>query len=125
MLKWNRIKYIALLSTVAVFTLNSCESSKSTKIKQLLTGDWSLEAATRNGMETGTLDNLFLEFDTDNKKVRTNLSGQTEDYLYEIEQHIVKLNEGKLKLEIESIDDSVLIVNTMIQDTPFKLWFTR
>jgi hypothetical protein len=125
MVNGSRLKFIALLSVVTMFTSFSCESGKSAKLKQLLAGDWSLEAATRNGMETGTLDNLFLEFDTDNKKVRTNLSGQTEDYQYEIDQHVVKFNEGKLKLEIESVDDSVLIVNTMIQDTPFKLWFTR
>jgi hypothetical protein len=94
-------------------------------MKELLKGDWSLEAATRNGVETGTLDNLFLEFDNEGGKVRTNLSGSTEDYSFVLEDNVLNLGEGKLLLEVESADDSLLVVQFNIENTPFKLWFTR
>lgn len=120
-----RFGYLGLLSSLVLVIFVNCDTASSAKMNQLIAGDWSLEGATRNGMETSTLDNLFLEFDTEGKKLRTNLLGQTEDYTFEIDQHIVKFNEGKMKLEVETIDDSILIVNTVIQETPFKLWFTK
>lgn len=117
---WLKLSFLLL-----AWILVSCNAGKTAKMKEILKGDWSLEAATRNGVETGTLDNLFLEFDNEGGKVRTNLSGSTEDYTYVLEDNVLNLGEGKLLLEVESADDSLLVVQLNIENTPFKLWFTR
>jgi subtilisin-like proprotein convertase family protein len=104
----------------------SCKSEPKGHSDQMLEGDWSLEAATRDNVETGTLENLFLQFDSTNKRVRTNIFGGTDDYSFNLKGDSILLNdENQFKLVIVSLEDSLLVMQMEINQTPFKLWFVR
>lgn len=118
--------YYLFYITVIIGSLLSCNSTQKGPSEQMLAGDWSLEAATRDNVETGTLENLFLQFDSTNKKVRTNIFGGTDDYSFNLKGDSILLNdENQFKLVIVSLEDSLLVMQMEINQTPFKLWFVR
>lgn len=109
-----------------IISTMSCSTTPKGHSEQMLAGDWSLEAATRDNVETGTLENLFLQFDSTNKKVRTNIFGGTDDYSFNLKGDSILLNEeNQFKLVIVSLEDSLLVMQMEINQTPFKLWFVR
>jgi hypothetical protein len=102
-----------------------CTGGANSKKREILTGDWSLEAAFRDDEETQTLDGLFMTFEKDGT-VRTNIESVTDEYVYEIVADKLILESDKiLEFTIQELKDSSLILVTRINKSEFKLWFVK
>jgi subtilisin-like proprotein convertase family protein len=113
---------VVILTAVLVCACSSQgKSIKTTDLK----GDWTLEMATRDGQETSTLENLFMDFDIEASKVKTNVFGNTDEYDFELNDNVVSIDDGKFEFILESLEDDILVINMNINNTPFKMWFVR
>ncbi len=105
--------------------LSSCGAEKNTaEYPQLLSGDWSLLRAERDGVETETLFGLFMRFEGD--MVQSNVQGETMEYDYELAGSSLHFSgEGHLDFEIRNLNLDTLVLDTKISDASFTLWFTK
>lgn len=107
------------------FLLNACNEDNETISDNELLGNWELDKATRDGMETETLSGLFLYFNENS--VKTNLSGvDTADLPYAINGSKVILNQSEdMQLDVVSVDKDSLIIQLDIKEIDFRLWFHK
>lgn len=120
-IKW---LYGCLTILFALHLFSCAGEDKSLKVDDL-DGDWTLVMATRDGQETGTLDDLFIDFDGANLLLRTNLFGETDEYAFNLKNNKIILDDNKLEIEVYSLDDGILEIGLNINNTPFKLWFEK
>lgn len=92
----------------------------------MIVGRWDLREATRNGKPTTSLDELYFEFYADGT-IRTNFSGATESAQYRLEENRIIQRESSLdtEYEIESINDSLMVMTTALErnDINYKFRF--
>lgn len=111
--------------TILLFTLLStafvaCESEPE-NVDAYLYGRWEIISATRAGKPAETLSDLYYEFGTAGT-MRTNLPlGQAESS-FTLDGNTIEQETGQMTVtyNIESINDSLLVLSTVLRDTPFR-----
>ncbi|QLH29783.1 MAG: hypothetical protein HWD63_10555 [Candidatus Parvibacillus calidus] len=90
---------------------------------KMITGTWILDSALRDGTPTESLDGLFILL---NKKVVSNITGDTNETMFEIQgSKIVHLNDDSMVYQIQTLNDSILKVSSNIRNIPFELKFRK
>ncbi|MFZ2894535.1 MAG: hypothetical protein WA008_01275 [Saprospiraceae bacterium] len=91
---------------------------------KMITGTWILDSALRDGTPTESLDGLFYTFEQ--KKVVSNITGDTNETMFEIQgSKIVHLNDDSMVYQIQTLNDSILKVSSNIHNIPFELKFRK
>jgi hypothetical protein len=92
----------------------------------LLQGRWELLDATRNGKPTESLDGAFFEFMSEGK-LASNLGGSREEMQYELRGNTILQRGGRMEAEyqIETLADTLLVLDLVLNNTPFKLRLGR
>lgn len=119
------IKIASLVLLTVACLLGACKNDE-VDIESTIKGRWELEEAYRNGNATETLAGLYMDFKA-NGKMQTNITPEEETLTYEIKDKQILQRGGSLNaaFDIESINDSTLIVSTTIQEIPFRLRFSK
>ncbi len=94
-----------------------------------LTGRWELLRGWRNGKIAQTLTGTYYEF-TEDEKLRTNLtftsSAQEMEFPYDIDKNEIHQKSSPPAIyTIDSLTDSTLIFNMLINNVPFRLELTK
>ncbi|MEM8525224.1 MAG: lipocalin family protein [Bacteroidota bacterium] len=114
-------KGLFLLTLIAIIT--ACDSDPKTEVdtNQLL-GKWEVNAATRNGDKTSTLDQLYFTF-AENGDMETNMPTLDRASTYELKGSTVQQRGNGVENDytIESLSDSELILVTTIRNTEFRM----
>jgi hypothetical protein len=118
--------YKSLILSLALLFIISCKSDKSVPIDQgLILGGWIIESAQRDGNETSTLQNAFMEF-TDKGFCHTNIFPKISSIPYVIDGNNLKLN-GSIyqEFEIKILDSLNLTLEGKILKHKLTLKFTK
>lgn len=118
----NKAHFLILLG---ILSFTYCKNEQA-NAAELIVGQWSLQEATRDGEPTPLLKDLYFHF-TGDGNMETNLPvapGQA-SYLLEGKKITQKGESGEIAYTIQSISDSVLIIATELQDTPFRFMLKR
>lgn len=113
-----------LLLLVFSLLLAACaDESSDERVDQrtLLQGRWEIIQALRDEQPTETLSGAYFEFRPNDKMV-SNLAG-TEEVRYELKDNTITQVEGRnpLRFGIQSISDSLLVLQMDIRGSDFKL----
>lgn len=113
------LQFISCLAFMLLL-LVACEEETPTQTEDIL-GRWELQIAERNGRPTESLSELYFEF-YEGGKMRTNLTGTTEDLNYVIEGNVIEQRNGQFDVDykIMNLADSLLILAASIREIPFK-----
>jgi len=120
------IRLVIVLS-VLIVTMISCkkmeQDSGELKIEKLK-GLWVIKTASRNGLETNTLQGLFYKFD--DSLIISNITGDTSSAPYVIKDNIiVHMIEDTINYDIAMVNDSFLEISSVIRSMPFQFSFQR
>ena len=109
-----------LLFTLLGTTFIACESEPE-NVDAHLYGRWEIISATRAGQPTKTFSDLYYEFDQEGK-MRTNLPLGQGESPFTLDGNTVKQETEQMTVayNIESINDSLLVMSTVLRDTPFR-----
>lgn len=114
-------KSLVFLILIAIIT--ACDNDPKTEVDtaQLL-GKWEVNAATRDGKETSTLDQLYFTFSEDNS-METNMPTLDQASTYELKGSEIQQNGNGVEnsYTIESLNDAELILITTIRNTEFRM----
>ena len=117
---------LILLSCCALLFI-SCKKTdqESGEINEdRLNGLWTLESASRNGLETNTLQGLFYNF-TDSTII-SNITGDTSTAGFVMKEgRILHLIEDTIYYDIALLNDTFLEINSEIRSMPFQFKFKR
>ncbi len=105
------------------FWIASCSADKQ-EVDSRLPGKWQLIEGWRNNRQSPSLENVFFEFFADgNMRSNFNFNGSSEAGTFQMEDRILRQRNGEFELEytIESISDSILILNTILMEAEFRL----
>lgn len=115
---------VTLLFTIC---LAGCKSDKTQSDKEVGThhnGLWLLNKASRNGVETNTLEGLFYRFDQ--SEVISNISGDTITSTYVLKEgKIYHMMTDTLIYDVMVSNDSLLEFSSNIQGMPFNFEFVK
>ncbi len=121
---------IANLSVVFILglalVLSSCGEPAEQDDQSLLLGKWVINQALRNGQPTESLDELYFEF-YDDGQMNTNLTGEAQSGVYQLEEGVIMQRESGIDADyrIEEINDSLLVLSTMLRDHSFRFQLRR
>lgn len=106
------------------FSCKKMEENKNGVQMESLKGLWMLESASRNGLETNTLQGLFYEIN--DSTIISNITGDTSTAEYVIEEgKMMHMIEDTLQYDISMLNDSFLEINSEIRSMPFQFRFKR
>ncbi|MCB9274454.1 MAG: lipocalin family protein [Lewinellaceae bacterium] len=110
----------ALLLMTAILILHACGQEPGSE-KALLYGKWELKEASRNGSPTESLAGLYYEF-LENDSMDTNLPLAPGKSMYELDGNSLRQAAGPDEIEytIESLDESNLVLATVLRNTNFR-----
>ena len=115
------------LFIVGLCLLAACDDTAE-KNRAALAGHWELTKALRNQRETGVLVGIYFDFEGDGK-MTTNLPVAPETPVttdYEVTQkEIIQKLPLPLTYEIQSLDDSTLVLKMEMRSIPFELYLQR
>lgn len=121
-------KYFSIIVPFFFLTLLfSCqEEANDDQSKATIIGIWDLEKANRNGKPTETLNNMRMEF-VSQDSMFSNLQGSRERQSYYIEDNTIFPSGARMNPEykIITLNDSLLKLQMVIKDIPFDLEFKR
>ena len=100
---------------------------EETKVdNSLLSGNWEIVKAVRNGKETKTLNGAFFNFTDDGKVMEYNLLGQTQkDSIIVNNVTISQITGEKVEYKILSLSDTSLNLKTELRGTEFEFNLKR
>lgn len=109
---------------ISLFACKSDSSTVTTGSKKDLAGMWILESASRNGLETNTLQGLFYKIS--DSLIISNITGDTLTASYVInEGKIIHMMQDTILYDIINVNDSVLEINSVIRSMPFQFKFKK
>ncbi len=121
------MKKLLFGSLVFFFVLyhSSCKSEPEENFDALV-GQWELETATNNGKPTELLTGLYFNFEDDGS-MRTNVTGSPESVTYSIADGTIQQREGRIDVdyEIQTLNDTLLILTTKIRNANFRFNLNR
>jgi len=121
-------KYFSIIVPFFFLTLLfACqEEANDDQSKTTIIGIWDLEKASRNGKPTETLNNMRMEF-VSQDSMFSNLQGSRERQSYYIEDNTIFPSGARMNPEykIITLNDSLLKLQMVIKDIPFDLEFKR
>lgn len=119
-----KIHGIYFLVFIALFGCKSDSAPVTTGSKDDLAGMWILETASRNGLETNTLQGLF--YNISDTSIISNITGDTLTASYVInEGKIIHMMQDTIQYDIMNVNDSVLEINSVIRSMPFQFKFKK
>lgn len=103
-----------------------CTDPSPASDPDLLIGHWEIEEALRSGKPTESLSELYYEFSKDGS-MKTNLTGATETGKYEVDGQILSQMDTRMDTDyqIETLNDSFLIMTTVLRKLNFKFVLNR
>jgi len=111
-----------LLLAVFLTSATSCKKDSDATAKMLM-GRWELQEGFRNGQPSESLAGLFFEFGVEGK-MSTNLPlmelSSKSTFSADPEKIIQRQGETEVEYQIETLSDSVLIVNTKLRNYDFR-----
>lgn len=121
------MKYISLFSILFFFLLWSCKKNEQSNLHvkmDSINGLWLLQAASRNGLETNTLQGLF--YDINDSSIISNITGDTLTASYVLKEgNIVHMMRDTIMYDIISLNDTTLEITSVIRDMPFQFKFKK
>ena len=119
-----RIHSLCFLIFIMLFACKSDPASVTTGSKKDLAGMWLLEEASRNGLETNTLQGLFYNFS--DTSIISNITGDTLTASYVIKEgKIIHMMQDTILYDIMNVNDTVLEINSVIRSMPFQFKFKK
>lgn len=124
-MKNQHIKAFLLVSVLATTLLLSCNGDQL-NAAELIEGRWELKQATRNGEVVEALTDLYFEFDGEGN-MQTNLPVPNPGNTYEINKNELTQqgSNGSINYTIETINESDLVLSTVLQGAPFQFKLNR
>jgi hypothetical protein len=121
------MKNISAFFILFIILFWSCKKNEQSNLvvkMESINGLWVLEAASRNGLETNTLQGLF--YDINDSSIISNITGDTLTASYVLKEgSILHMMRDTIMYDIISLDDSTLEINSVIRDMPFQFKFKR
>ena len=101
--------------------LSSCNEDQAATEAALI-GRWDIQEAYRSGESTTTMMGMFFQFTKDGKLL-TNIAGEEEEYVYEVDDQHILQSEGTIEADyaIEKLDNNQLILTTTLGNKPFRM----
>ena len=116
-------KIIAILLTIGFLSCN-----KEKKLTDMLAGRWDITEATLNGNKNDMLDNLYLDFRS-NDSLRSNIMNDPKEAdFYEIKDKTIHYYHPlrQFDFKIQAISDSTLSLNLQLDEQKlFQLEFVK
>lgn len=123
------MKHLGASSLVLFIVLGalSCGKEEDPMLK-LIQGRWEIKEAYRNSQATESLAELYFKFEKDGH-METNLpiAETPAAAVYTLKRGVITQTQGELEIEyqIESVTDSSLVLNTTLQNFPFRFVFSK
>ncbi len=118
---------LLIFPSLTALLLFSCKNDPKTPApiqQDNLHGRWELSEGWRNGKQTETLTGTFYLF-TPEGTLTTNLTTTTieETFQFELSGNVIRQTGGSEEqtYTVESLDDSLLVMNMSIRNIPFKV----
>lgn len=117
---------LGIIVCVSIMYSISCTEEGPSIDPDLLIGRWEIQEALRSGKPTETLSELYYEFTKDGT-MKTNLTGATETGKYELNDNILMQQDTRMDTDyqIESVNDSFLVMSTVLRKLNFKFALNR
>jgi hypothetical protein len=116
-----------LLGAFVLFS--ACKSDPPLPSANDLTGYWTVQKATRNNRETGTLAGTFFQFDSTGQ-MRTNLPSESEasEWIgpYSVNnRELLQQSEPSMVYQLQQVTDTSLQLGFSARGMAFTLWLRR
>jgi len=93
--------------------------------EELILGKWKLKKAMRNNRITNSLEGMYMKFD-DVNAFESNILGDTSTFSSTIDGNRIMVNHNVIKqFEINELSDSIMKLETEINDTRISFVFSR
>ncbi|MCB9327844.1 MAG: hypothetical protein H6572_04085 [Lewinellaceae bacterium] len=116
-------KFISSIAIIGLIFNASCKEENSSVKQDLLLNHWVLKYAERNEKPTSTLQNAYINFESDSSLV-SNVFSNENPIFYEIQSNELTIGHNKnFRLKIEEVTDTSLVISGQISKNDMKFVF--
>ncbi len=107
------------LFLISLYLIVSCKEDKSVVNLREIKGEWDIKQATRDGQVFEAISGGYFGFGQDDV-FNTNIPILPNGSTFTVNEDVISFSNDTIKYHIKEVTDSILIVESLIRETPFQ-----